>query len=165
MLSFLKKIFKSKKSEPSLVAETKKDEDDYSENEYSFEEIIASWKRGNVELNDSASFELLLSIQNQINFIFPSDFTNFYLRFNGFKDWDVIGNMFSIWPLERIVEEYNNDINKDFIPFCDFLINSHFIGYIKGKSAVFKDYDKSNPIAESFEETIKLIIKDSSSLY
>ena len=85
--------------------------------------------------------------------------------FNGFKDWDVIGNMFSIWTLERIKDEYEKCEDKNFIPFCDYLIDSHRIGYLKNQSKVFKDFDQLNPIANSFEDTIRLIIEDSKLLY
>jgi len=131
----------------------------------SINELIQIWKRTDLKLNEPASITLIMDTEQKLNFTFPADFINFYKQVNGFKDWDVIGEMFSIWPLERIAEEYDKSKNKDFVPFCDYLINCHWIGYLKSKIGVFKNYDEFNPIANSFEETIELIIEKSPLLY
>jgi hypothetical protein len=72
--------------------------------------------------------------------------------------------MFSIWTLERIVEEYEKTQYKSFVPFCDFLIDSHRIGYLKTESGTYKDIDLTK-VANTFEQTIQLIIEDSRLLY
>jgi hypothetical protein len=88
------------------------------------------------------------------------------LRLNGFANWDMTSNMFTIWPLERIVEEYNRESDKSFIVFADWLINSHHIGFVKGKNGVFKMYDMSPVfIAGSFSEVVSLINEDADILY
>jgi len=128
-------------------------------------ELIQSWKGTDLKLNEAAPIELIIDTQQKLDFTFPNDFINFYKQVNGFNDWDVIGEMFSIWPLERIADEYGKSNDKDFIPFCDYLINSHWIGYFKSKEGVFKDYDAFNPISKSFDETIRLICANSELLY
>ena len=53
----------------------------------------------------------------------------------------------------------------DFIPICDYLINAHWYGYIRNRDGIFKDYDRKEPIAENFEEFLKLLLSDSEKLY
>ena len=74
--------------------------------------------------------------------------------------------MFSIWPLARIVEEYNRESDKTFIVFADYLINAHHIGFVKGKNGIFKNYGTTPElIADSFSEVISLINSDADILY
>jgi hypothetical protein len=74
--------------------------------------------------------------------------------------------MFSIWPLKRIVEEYNRGIDQIFIAFADYLINSHLIGFVKGQEGVFKNYGTSPElIASTFSEVILLINSDANVVY
>lgn len=61
----------------------------------------------------------------------------FFLEINGFKDFDWNEHMFSIYPLERIKKEYDEQTDKDFIPFCDYLVNSHQIGLYKKNKRIF----------------------------
>ena len=130
----------------------------------SIDELIQTWEHTDLKLNEPAPTELIMDTQQKLDFTFPDDFINFYKQVNGFKDWDVIGNMFSIWPLERIVEEYEQSLDKDFIPFCDFLIDSHRIGYLRTQSGTYKNIDLTK-VADTFEETIQLIIENSRLLY
>jgi hypothetical protein len=74
---------------------------------------------------------------------------------------------FSIWTFDRMIEEYEQEkkADYDFIPICDYLINSHWYGYIRNRNGVFKDYDRKELIAENFEEFLKLLLSDSEKLY
>ena len=86
--------------------------------------------------------------------------------FNGFKDWDMTHNYISIWPIERILEEYQENEDKNFIGFADFCIKSHFFGYLKTQNGVFIDNDLPiKEICNSFLEYLKLIVEDSEKLY
>ncbi|MBL1219467.1 hypothetical protein JET18_01380 [Chryseobacterium sp. L7] len=74
--------------------------------------------------------------------------------------------MFSMWPLARILEEYHNENDKSFIVFADYLINSHHIGFVKGKKGVFKNSGAATElIADTFSEAIFLINLDADILY
>ena len=97
---------------------------------------------------------------------------------DGFKEWDWRPNMFSIWPLQRIIDEYleqrsksattlpyRQEQSENFVGFCDYLINSHQIGFLKDRIGVYKSYDEFNPIAESFREILLLINKDADLIY
>ena len=86
--------------------------------------------------------------------------------------------MFSIWPMQRIVDEYLDQLSRSqgassylqehakiFVGFCDYLINCHQIGFFKDHLGIYKSYDEFNPIAQSFVETLELINKDSELIY
>ena len=133
----------------------------------SIDEIIDIWRNTGIKLNAPATIDVLKKVQENINFQFPDDFINFYLRINGFKDWDMTNEMFSIWTLERIEEEVLKSDNTNFIPFCDYLINSYRYGFHKDKLGIYKEYysDMTYKMTDTFEEIIKLIYLDSSSLH
>ena len=128
------------------------------------DKAIAVWRGQQIELLPGATIHRISEVEGVIGFKFPADFVNFYLRVNGFKDFGWNNDMFSMWPLGRIIEEYE-EIDNDFVPFCDFLINSHQIGFVKSQSGVFKSYDRSKPIANSFKEAIELINSNSDLIY
>lgn len=124
------------------------------------------WTNENIKLNPPARPESIKSSEKIIDFQFPDDFKEFYLKLDGFADWDWTKNMFSIWPLARILEEYHHEDDKNFIVFADFLINLHYIGFVKGQSGVFKNTDETPvKIADTFSEAIFLIHTDADILY
>lgn len=89
--------------------------------------IIQYWQQSRIKLNKGASLEEIEILEKKVNFKFPDDFKEFYIHINGFKDSDWDENMFSIFPLQRIEEEYFDLEEEIFVPFCDYLINSHLI--------------------------------------
>ncbi|HEX6181694.1 MAG TPA: SMI1/KNR4 family protein, partial [Chitinophagaceae bacterium] len=84
--------------------------------------IILQWKSANVELNDPASIEDIAEAERALNFTFPSDFKNLYLKVDGFKNYDWQANMFSIWPIETIIRVYKEHHTENFVGFCDYLL-------------------------------------------
>ena len=126
---------------------------------------INNWKSAGIELNPGTSIEVIKEAERKIGIQFPGDFKEFYLEMNGFIDRDWTPTMFSIWPIERILEEYNSGDDCIFVGFCDFLINSHLIGFEKGRNGVFKDYETYEPIAPSFADLIYLINSDADIIY
>lgn len=130
-------------------------------------EILQQWKDEKIKLNPAASPDLIARVEIATGFAFPEEFKELYTQANGFSDFGWRENMFSIWPLERILEEYNCSDDRDFIGFSDFLINSHNIGFLKTQCGVFKNYGISEYIAVSvsFTEAIKLINSDSELIY
>lgn len=130
------------------------------------EEQIDNWKKQGVAINTGASENDIKFLEKSTAFRFPDDFTVFYKSVNGFKDMDWTSNMFSIFPLDRIKEEYEHEENqKNFVPVCDFLISSHHLGYLKGKEGIYKDYDQKNPVCSNFTELLNLIEADSEKIY
>lgn len=161
---FLKKIFSKKNLKTQSISNRNVPIDIIAK---SIDEIIDNWGIIGIKLNAPATIDVLKKVQENINFQFPDDFINFYLRINGFKDWDMTNEMFSIWTLERIEEEVLKSDNTNFVPFCDYLINSYRYGFHKDKLGIYKEYysDMTYKLTDTFEETIKLIYMDSESLH
>ncbi|RFS20099.1 SMI1/KNR4 family protein [Chitinophaga silvatica] len=130
-------------------------------------EILQQWQNEKIKLNPPASHDLIAKVEIEIGFSFPEEFEELYKQTNGFTDFNWRENMFSIWPLERILDEYNSSNDKDFIGFSDFLINSHNIGFLKSQPGVFKKYviNEYTLVSESFIESIKLINSNSDLIY
>jgi SMI1 / KNR4 family (SUKH-1) len=140
--------------------------------------VVDQWAAEGINLNHPATLGDIQRAEEILGFIFPSDFKEIYLLADGFKDGDWRTNMFSLWPLQRIIDEYleelnrNNEISqyrnlhaRNFIGFCDYLVNSHQIGFFKNTSGVFKSYNEFSPIALSFQEALQLINNDSDLIY
>jgi hypothetical protein len=127
--------------------------------------IIAQWTDEAICFNLGASIAEIHDAEKKIGFRFPETFKIFYLQVNGFKRNEWISNMFAIWSLERILEEYHDSRDKNFVGFADWLINSHQIGFVKGQEGIFKYYDSPEKIAETFEAGLMLINQDSKLLY
>lgn len=130
------------------------------------DKIKDNWARENIKLSPPATPEAIQAVEKTIDFQFPDDFKELYLKLDGFADWDWTKNMFSLWPLARILEEYHNENDKSFIVFADYLINSHHIGFVKGKNGIFKNTNEMPvKMADSFSEAIFLINTDADILY
>ncbi|MCJ7933342.1 MAG: SMI1/KNR4 family protein [Chryseobacterium sp.] len=130
------------------------------------DKIKEKWASENIKLNPPAPIHSIKATEEIFGFRFPDDFKKFYLKLDGFADWDWTKNMFSIWPLARILEEYHNENDKNFIVFADYLINSHQIGFVKGKKGIFKNSNETHElIADTFTEAILLINSDADILY
>jgi len=108
---------------------------------------------------------MITKTENELSFQFPKDFRDFYKKANGFVEWDFIGNMFSTWSLEKILNEFRSGDDKNFIPFCDHCIDLYRIGYLNFEEGVFNDFNQEHPIAKTFEDTLRLILEDSPMLY
>jgi len=128
--------------------------------------VINNWNEKNIQLEKSVSESEIRKAEDIIGIKFPISFIELYKRANGFKDSDCNENMISIWPIQKIIEEYPIDnSNKDFVSFCDYFIFSHCIGFLKGTDGIFKDYGHKILIASSFEECIDLINANSNLIY
>jgi cell wall assembly regulator SMI1 len=126
------------------------------------ESIIQKWRLENIKLNKGALIEMIVETENALGFRFPGEFMELYLQVDGFADMEVPGNRYSIWPIQKILEEYRENKNKHFIGFSHSLINGHIIGFLKNSIGIFKITDQQHPIAMSFKESILLINKDPS---
>jgi hypothetical protein len=124
-------------------------------------EVRSLWLKRNIKLASGASRADIEFTELEVGFQFPADMKELYLAVDGFRDWDMDPpSMISIWPMERIREQYNTNPDKNFVGFCDYLINSHHIGFLKDSAGIYKCYDEFNPIAKSFQEVIGLINAD-----
>lgn len=128
------------------------------------DETINGWKRTDVKMQSGISTDYFLEFEKKLNFIFPADFKEFYQQANGFVDCDWNENMFSLWSLEKIFEEFQLDKNENFIGFCDYLIGIHSIGYFKNEGGIFINTEYAK-ICNTFEEFIVLLNSNSDLLY
>jgi hypothetical protein len=125
-------------------------------------ETSTLWIKRGIKILPGATIAIIESTEADLGFRFPSDMKDLYRVVNGFKDCDMdVSSMISIWPMERIREEYIASNDKNFIGFCDWLIFSHSIGFFKGRMGIFKCYDELNAIAETFRQVIDMINNDS----
>ncbi len=132
-------------------------------------DVINFWSNQKLGLEGGISTGTIEKTEKYIDFLFPQSFKELYKKANGFKDWGINEHFFSIWPINKIIEEFNYARHPEFIGFCDFLINSHWIGFVRGQEGIFKRWDCSSEppikIAESFEEVIKMINDNSDEIY
>jgi hypothetical protein len=126
------------------------------------QETLSLWIKRGIKILPGATIAIIESTEVDTGFQFPSDMKDLYRVVNGFKDCDMdVSSMISIWPIERIREEYITSIDKNFVGFCDWLISSHSIGFFKGRMGIFKCYDEFNTIAETFRQVIEMVNNDS----
>ena len=152
-----------------------KSEIDAKKNEIlSFEKSISYFKNEGISIAKGISEQDIIDLENKINFNFPDDYKRFHFISNGFLDWEMDNNCFSIWTFDRIEELYFKwgQEEPNFIPISDYCINSWWYGYIKGRNGIFSDSEGtlSNSktmkfVAKDFNEFINLVIADANILY
>jgi hypothetical protein len=128
-------------------------------------QAIAHWNSKGIKLQAGAPSEKIVTIESVLAYQFPADFTELYLKVNGFADGDWNEDMFSLWPVEKVWSEFHGNGDTHYIGFCDFLINSHTIGYNKSDGLIYKDYNLAEPIANNFREFIQLLNSNDDRLY
>src|SRR5687768_16776089 len=129
------------------------------------DQAISTWTNSRIKLQSGLSLDVIMSFETHLDFQFPADFKELYQKVNGFEDFHLNKHMFSLWSLNRILKEYQEDNESNYVGFCDFLINSHTIGFLKSEEGVYKGYSQIKPIAKTFREAIELINKNSDLLY
>ena len=123
------------------------------------QDAIKYWEAENTILPPGSDLNSITSLEKELGIKLPADFIEFYLIVNGFKNLSVNNNLFCIWPIEKIKEDYLVSDNKNFLAFCDYMIASHTIGLSKNSDGVFNDFDLEKPIVASFKEFIYFINK------
>ena len=93
------------------------------------DQAIAIWTLSGIKLQSGLSADRINDFEKLLDFTFPRDFVDLYSRVNGCEDFDWTEHMFSLWSLDRITKEYQEDGDTNYIGFCDFLINSYSIGF------------------------------------
>jgi cell wall assembly regulator SMI1 len=121
------------------------------------QDAIKNWEADNTNLNAGSDLNSIISLEKALGIKLPADFKEFYLIVDGFKNLSVNNNLFCIWPIEKIATDYVAFHDKNFIGFCDYLMDSHWIGFHKTSEGVFNDFDLEKPITGTFKEFIKFI--------
>ena len=132
-------------------------------------EAISKWNLSKIKLNSGASIADIEKAETILSFNFPDDFKSLYQIVNGFRDLDWQENMFTFWPLEMIIDEYD-EADKGFIGFSDYSLKVNAIGFKRGEEGIFKIYpslitESSEYIAPSFKEVVRMINSDTGSIY
>ena len=128
-------------------------------------DAILTWQKEGIALHSGALEVYIAEIEQWLGFNFPNDFNELYKAVNGFANSNMNSDMFYLWPLEVIWAEYRGNNDDEFIAFCDFMINSHQIGFIKDQPGIYKSYDYTEKVADSFKEFIELLNTGSDLLY
>lgn len=127
------------------------------------EEAIKAWEAEDVNLLPGVTLEELRDYEKVLGFSFPQEFNTLYQKMNGFELMDY--SMFCLWPLEKIWEEYSEGDERDFIAVCDYLINSHTIGFYKPDGCLYKSYDRAEPVSCSYRQLIEMVRKEDGRLF
>jgi hypothetical protein len=122
------------------------------------------WLSRSIKLEPGARPEEIALTEEAVDFAFPTEMQVLYQLVDGFNNWDWTEGMISLWPMQRIREEYKVNRNSNFVGFADFLINSHSIGFHKDRPGIYKSYDEFNPIADTFSQVIALINRNADDL-
>ncbi len=129
------------------------------------DQAIDSWISKGIKLQNGISIDKISDFEILLDFKFPQDFIELYSKANGFDDFDWNENMFSLWSLDRILNEYQEDGDSNYIGFCDFLINSHSIGFYKSDQRIYKYYNEPESIAGNFQDFVFLLNSNDDLLY
>jgi hypothetical protein len=143
-----------------------------------FETIIQQFHTQGIRLYEGSTPGVLSRLERRCQFKFPSSFTQFYLQANGFEDEAWTADMFSLWSLEKIGVEYEERLVRfgstaTFIPFCDYLIQSHLIGFLPNQLGIYKLYGSATaqtaaeiiPLCETFEQAVAWIASGAVELF
>ena len=129
------------------------------------DQVIDFWISKGIKLQNGISIDKIHDFEKLLDFKFPQDFIELYSKANGFEDFDWNEHMFSLWSLDRILKEYQEDDDANYIGFCDFLINSHSIGFYKSDSRIYKYYNQPETITDNFQDFILLLNSNNDLLY
>ena len=131
------------------------------------DEAIAAWTPQDITLQAGVSLEKIQDFERLLGFKFPQDFIELYSRMNGFKEFDWNENMFSLWSLERILKEFQEDGDTGYIGLCDLCIMCYTIGFHKSDGRIYKYHNdlEEVPIADNFKDFIVLLNTNDDLLY
>jgi hypothetical protein len=131
--------------------------------------LLLKWRLEGVRLNPPASVAEIEDVETILNFKFPQDFKEFYLQANGFDEWDMLDNSYiSLWPLYRIIDEFNERGEPEFVGICDWLMRCYTIGFHRHKAGFFKLHNKlddASCVDITFAELLGAIDRDDYLIY
>lgn len=117
-----------------------------SELRAAIQKVVARWTSENTghtpPLGPSRVKEMLQMLTEEV----PEDAIALYCQTGGVAEGDMDNNLFSLWPLEKVVEEAQSTPSKR-VEFGDFLIDSHrySLAFTEGRSEVWINSPSGNP--------------------
>jgi hypothetical protein len=146
-----------------------------------FQELIRNWEQDERKFyngarddmmlfNEGVSVKQIAKLEEELKFQFPKSFRDFYQLADGFRNGHLSQHLLTIWPLSNIAETHDEMVGDPigpggFMPFCDYSIHCHYIGFIRGREGIFKSYDSTEPICASFEEALAMIRVGAANVY
>ncbi|MDQ3584329.1 MAG: hypothetical protein M3407_00995 [Acidobacteriota bacterium] len=89
--------------------------------------ITELWKREELKLAKPLLESEIIDTFANLRIPISKEVIDVYSNLGGMIDWGTDSICFSLWTVEKIVEE--NGLNLDLTFFADFLINSHLYGF------------------------------------
>jgi hypothetical protein len=130
------------------------------------EGVIASWKREGIELLPPMDPATVIAELSKTGQRYSEDVVDLYCTTGGMIKDEMDSHCFSMWPFDKVVRVNNK---RSYLAFADFLISSHFYGFVyesKARSKVCIDYGKDlEIIANSVEEFFQKLMIDPGQLY
>jgi cell wall assembly regulator SMI1 len=77
-------------------------------------QAIDLWTSKGIKLQNGISIDKISDFEKLLDFKFPQDFIELYFKANGFEDFDWNEHMFSLWSLDRILKEYQEDNDTNY---------------------------------------------------
>ncbi len=127
------------------------------------ENAIENWRREGVNLLSPEQAAAVIAALNKTGRKYSRDVVDLYCATGGMKDGGMDSLLFSLWTLDRVVSESSN-YEHQFIPFADWLINSHFYCFKyenEESSSVYVDLlngDEPQCLATTLSEFFELFL-------
>ena len=84
------------------------------------DQAISIWISKGIKLQNGSSVDKVSDLEKLLDFSFPKDFIDLYLKVDGFEDFDWNEHMFSLWSLDRILKEIKKRETQIILAFATF---------------------------------------------
>ena len=127
------------------------------------EKVIENWEREGISLLPPNEEAAVIAALNKTGRKYSRDLVDLYCATGGMKNGEMDSLLLSLWTLDRVVSE-GSGYERPFIPFADWLMDSHFycLKYEdEAKSSVYVDFfsgEEPQRLAESLSEFFELYL-------
>ena len=134
------------------------------------DDLLRKWRGDGVSLLPSADEVSVVAALDKTGRRYSSDVVALYCATGGMPDGESDAHMWTLWPLEQVVSENANYLERPHLLFADFLIHSHLYCFryeSEERSSVCVDYfDGKEPevLAGSVSEFFELYLKNPGAL-
>jgi hypothetical protein len=130
--------------------------------------VLENWRKEDIRLLPPYKETEIVSAFAKMNQKLSADVIHLYRTTGGMEDGEIDSNCFTLWSLEKVVEE-NNAFGSPQLAFADFLIESHLYYFEyenENRSRVFNDWKAKEleKIADSVNEFFEIYLRDSEQL-
>lgn len=128
--------------------------------------LIRQWAAKQMLINPGTTEKEIKKFERELQIQLPQDFKHFYSLANGMNSDYSIQYMFSLWPLEKILQREDNEFiyiektsSKIEIAFADWLEDAHRYYLILdnyGNTSIETEEVKNPKLADTFAEFLEL---------